>query len=320
MKPFRFGLVTFSDAWYSPTQGNWRIAVKHIEELGFSTIFIPDHFRPQWEPVATMAAVAAVTEKLNVGTSVFDVDYRHPVVLAQASATIHMLSNGRHEFGIGAGWLKSEYEKAGIPFDPAWKRIQRLEEAVKIIKSLWTNEITSFEGKHYKIKELHRISPPLKDRPRLLIGGGGKAMMRLAGRHADIVNISASVPKGTYDRDVVRSSSSSKLREKLEWIHDSAARVGRSYDELEISLWSPRIKITDDPDALYKPIAERYDVSIEDVRDWTYLLYGSGHDIREKLKQLNEDYCINYILVAGRSIGEIERFAKEVIRPLLKTI
>jgi len=318
MKPFRFGLVTFSDAWYSPTQGNWRSAVKHIEELGFSTIFIPDHFRPQWEPVATMAAVAAVTDKINVGTSVFDVDYRHPVVLAQASATIHLLSNGRHEFGIGAGWLKSEYEKAGIPFDPAWKRIQRLEEAVKIIKSLWTNEITSFEGKHYKIKELHRISPPLKDRHRLLIGGGGKAMMRLAGRHADIVNISASVPKGTYDRDVVRSSSSSKLREKLEWIHDSAARVGRSNDELEISLWSPRIKITDDPDTLYKPIAERYDISIEDVRDWTYLLYGSGHDIREKLKRLNEDYCINYILVAGRSIDEIERFAKEVIKPLLK--
>jgi probable F420-dependent oxidoreductase len=293
-------------------------AVKHIEDLGFSTIFVPDHFEHQWEPVATMAAVAAVTEKINVGTSVFDVDYRHPVILAQASATIHMISNGRHEFGIGAGWLKDEYEKAGIPFDPAWKRIQRLEEAVKIIKSLWINETTSFEGKHYKINELPRVSPPLEGRPRLLIGGGGKTMLRLAGRHADIVNISASVPKGIYDKGVVRASSSAKLKEKREWILDSAAKVGRSSDELELSIWAPRIKITDDPDTLFKPLAERFSTSLEDIRDWTYLLYGSGHDLREKLRRWNENYGISYIIVAGASMEDIELFAKEVVIPLSK--
>jgi probable F420-dependent oxidoreductase len=293
MKPFRFGLATFGSRWYSPNQENWVSAVKHIEELGFSTIFIPDHFmEPQWEPVAAMAAVAAVTKKLKVGTSVFDVDYRHPVILAQASATIHMISNGRHEFGIGAGWYKDEYLKAGIPFDPAWKRIQRLEEAVKIIKSLWINETTSFEGKHYQIKELHRISPPFEGRPSLLIGGGGKTMLRLAGRHADIVNISASIPKGVYDREVVLASSSDKLKEKLEWIHGSAAKVGRDPDELEISMWSPRIKITDDPNSFLKPWAERFKMSYEELNNWTYLLVGSAHEIREKLIQWNEDYGV----------------------------
>ena len=145
MQPFRFGLATFNNRWYTPTKDNWIQAINHIEELGFSSIFIPDHFEPQWEPVATLAAVAAVTKDLKVGTSVFDVDYRHPVVLAQSSATIHTISNGRHEFGIGAGWLKDEYLKTGIQFDPAWKRIQRLEEAVKIIKSLWINESTTLQ-------------------------------------------------------------------------------------------------------------------------------------------------------------------------------
>ena len=316
MQPFRFGLATFNNRWYTPTKDNWIQAINHIEELGFSSIFIPDHFEPQWEPVATLAAVAAVTKDLKVGTSVFDVDYRHPVVLAQSSATIHTISNGRHEFGIGAGWLKDEYLKTGIQFDPAWKRIQRLEEAVKIIKSLWINESTTFHGKHYNIENLGRVSPPLVGRPRLMIGGGGKIMLKLAGRQADIVNISASIPKGVYDRDAIVASGESRLGEKLNWIHGAAIQSGRGVDDLELSIWAPRIKITDDADSLYKNFADRFKASIDEIRDWTYLLYGTGEEIREKLKRWNENYGISYIVTAGESMADIEAFSEEIIRPL----
>jgi len=104
-KPIRFGIATFCNRWYMPTQQDWREKVLQIEKLGYSSIFIPDHFgtfEPQWEPISTIAAIASITKKINVGTIVLSVDYRHPAVIAHASATIHMISNGRHELGIGA--------------------------------------------------------------------------------------------------------------------------------------------------------------------------------------------------------------------------
>ena len=124
-RPFRFGVQVSS----LPPQ-EWILRVRRIEELGFSSLFFPDHFGTQWEPTAGIAAAAAVSERLQVGSLVYDVDYRHPVVLAKTAATIHLISGGRHEFGIGAGWMESEYREAGIGFDRPGVRIERLEEAV----------------------------------------------------------------------------------------------------------------------------------------------------------------------------------------------
>ena len=119
--PFRFGVQVGS------LPSDWLARVRRIEALGYATLFVPDHFGTQWEPVATLAAAAAVTERLRVGSLVYDVDYRHPVVLAKAAATTQLLSNGRHEFGIGAGWMQSDYEEAGLPYDKASVRIARLD-------------------------------------------------------------------------------------------------------------------------------------------------------------------------------------------------
>ena len=138
-KPFRFGV----QVGMLPAE-SWRERVRRIEALGYSTLFFPDHFSTQWEPVAGLAAVAAATERLNVGSLVYDVDYRHPVVLAKAAATIQLLSGGRHEFGIGAGWMQTDYVEAGIAYDRPGVRIERLEEALQIIRSMWANERTGF--------------------------------------------------------------------------------------------------------------------------------------------------------------------------------
>jgi alkanesulfonate monooxygenase SsuD/methylene tetrahydromethanopterin reductase-like flavin-dependent oxidoreductase (luciferase family) len=128
VKSFRFGVVL---SRLPSTE--WVTRVRQIEKLGYSTLFWPDHFRPQWEPVAALAAAASVTKRLHIGSLVYCVDYRHPVVLAKAAATIHLLSGGRHEFGIGAGWMESDYVQAGIRFEPPRFRIERLNEALETL-------------------------------------------------------------------------------------------------------------------------------------------------------------------------------------------
>ena len=129
--PFRFGvqLSALPGPEFAPR-------LRQIEALGYSSVFFPDHFGPQYEPVAALAAAAALTTKLRVGSLVYGVDYRHPVVLAKAAATIQLLSGGRHEFGLGAGWMRSDYDQAGMAYERAGLRIERLDEALTVIRSM----------------------------------------------------------------------------------------------------------------------------------------------------------------------------------------
>ena len=191
-RPFRFGVQVSS----LPETG-WQERVRRIEALGYSSLFCPDHFGPQWDPVALLAAAASVTETLKVGSLVYDVDYRHPVILAKAAATVQILSAGRHEFGIGAGWMKSDYDEAGLTYDRPGIRIERLEEALQIIRGMWTQERTSFEGGHYRVSQIAQAAElPSGGQPKILIGGGGQKVLSVAGRYADIVGINPGIPEG----------------------------------------------------------------------------------------------------------------------------
>jgi len=181
--PFRFGVQLAS-----LPAADWGERLRRIEALGYSTVFWPDHFTSQWDPTTALAAAAVATERLRVGSLVYDVDYRHPVIHAKAAATLHLLSGGRHEFGIGAGWMESDYREAGMLYDPPGVRIARLGEALQIILGMWTQERTSFEGEHYRVIDVARAAAlPEGERPPILIGGGGARLLRLAGRYADIV-------------------------------------------------------------------------------------------------------------------------------------
>ncbi|MGH2898319.1 MAG: LLM class flavin-dependent oxidoreductase, partial [Solirubrobacteraceae bacterium] len=216
-KPFRFAVQISA----LPADG-WIERVRSYERLGYSTVFCPDHFGPQWDPTALLAAAAAVTTRLNVGSLVYDVDYRHPVIHAKAGATIQLLSGGRHEFGIGAGWMRTDYDEAGMAYDRPGVRIERLEEALQIIRSMWENERTSFEGKHYKITNIAKAAElPTGSRPKILIGGGGPRVLRLAGRHADIVGINPSLPEGKITPNSAADLAPERLDEKL-----AAVRAG----------------------------------------------------------------------------------------------
>src|SRR5689334_15279158 len=180
---FRFGVI--NEQMLAPAA--WYEHVRSIEEYGYDIFLIRDHVVPdffgdQYGPIAALMAAASTTRRLRVGTMVFDNDYRHPVMLAKECATIDVLSGGRFELGIGAGWLRAEYQQAGMAFEPAGVRIGRLEEALHILKGLWSASPLTFAGEHYRIAALSGMPTPAQQpHPPILIGGGQRRMLTLAG-------------------------------------------------------------------------------------------------------------------------------------------
>jgi len=311
-RPFRFGVQLN----HLPADG-WADAVRRIEAWGYSTVFFPDHFGTQWEPTAALAAIAAVTQRLHVGTLVYDVDYRHPVVLAKAAATIHLLSGGRHEFGIGAGWMETDYREAGMPYDRPGVRIQRLGEALEIIRSMWTQERTSFSGKHYQITNIAQAALlPAGERPRILIGGGGPRLLALAGRYADIVGINPTLVEGRVTPQTPADLAPERVREKTNWVREAAARAGRDPDALEFNSLSFVLAVSDDPKPLREVLARNTGMSIEQIADCPLFLTGSAAELRDRLEHRREQTGISYIVVQGGKPEALESFAQSVVAPL----
>ena len=312
-RPFRFGVQPAN-----PSASDWRQQARRIEALGYSSVFFPDHFGPQWEPVAALAAIAAVTERLRVGSLVYDVDYRHPVVLAKASATTQLLSGGRHEFGLGAGWMRSDYDEAGMPYDRAGIRIERLDEALRIIRSMWSEAQTTFEGRHYSVQGAQRAveAPADWDPPKILIGGGGPKVLGVAGRHADIVGINPSIPEGRVVATTAADCAPERVREKVGWVREAAAAAGRDPDAIELNSLVFVVALTDDPKPLRAGLAQSSGMTEEEVADCPIFLTGPASEVRDRLEKRREETGISYVVIQGRDPGMLETFAEEVLEPL----
>lgn len=319
---FRFGvqvssLPTSLDDPSGDGAGSWKARVRRIEELGYSTLFFPDHFGPQWDPVAGQAAVAAATERLKVGSLVYDVDYRHPVVFAKTAATIHLLSGGRHEFGLGAGWMQSDYEQAGIDYDRPGLRIERLDEALQIIRAMWNQDSTSFEGKHYQINAVPQAAElPAGSAPKVLVGGGGPRVLRLAGRLADIVGINPTLHEGKISNQTAADLAPERVREKVGWVREAASKAGRDAEAIEFNSLVFVVAMTDDPKGLRAGLAKNTGMSVDEVADCPIFLTGSASEIVERLEKRREETGISYITIQGRDPDVLERFAEGVVAPL----
>ena len=235
-KPFRFGVQSRSAGPREP----WLEAVRQVEALGYDTIMWPDHFLRGFEPVAAMAAAAMVTTRLKLSGFVFDNDFRHPVVLAMSAGSIDILSDGRLELGIGAGWLKDEYDQSGIPFDPPRVRIARLEEAVHLLKKLLSGERTTFTGEFYQVDGLQIPPAPVqRPYPPLVIGGGSPRILALAAREADIVGITTrALPDGSKDAEDMTAAATAR---KIAWVREAA---GERFDDIELNTICPTVEIT----------------------------------------------------------------------------
>jgi len=301
--PFRFGVQSRS----AGPRGPWLEAVRRVEELGYDTLMWPDHFVRGFEPVAAMAAAAIATERLRLSGFVFDNDFRHPVVLAMSAGSIDILSNGRLELGIGAGWLKEEYDLAGIPFDPPGVRIARLEEAVHLLKLLLSGERTSFSGEFYTVDGLQIPPAPVqKPYPPLIIGGGSPKILALAAREADIVGITTrALPDGSKDAEDMTAAATAR---KIDWVREAA---GDRFARIELNTICPTVEIADDRRAAAERIAADLPVSAAEVLDSPAVLLGTVDQIVETLKERRERYGFSYIVILE---PVMEAFAPVVAR------
>ncbi|HEX6778766.1 MAG TPA: TIGR03621 family F420-dependent LLM class oxidoreductase [Ktedonobacterales bacterium] len=233
-RPFRFGVV----AAYAQSHTAWVAAARRAEELGYATLLMPDRANiGGLAPLAALAVAAEATTKLRLGSYVFCNDYRHPVLLAREAATLDLLSDGRFELGMGAGVGSSEFQQMGIPFANAGTRVGRLEEALQIMKRLFTEESVDFVGKYYTITQVRGYPRPVqKPRSPLLVAGAGERMLKLAAREADIVAIGAKITERGAD------PTDATLEQKIAWIKEAA---GQRFADLELSQTIYDLHITD---------------------------------------------------------------------------
>lgn len=312
VRPFRFGVINERMS----TREAWLEGARRAEALGYSTYLIRDHLRPdffgpQFAPFAALTAAAMVTTSLRVGTLVIDNDFRHPAVLAKEAATLDLLSDGRFELGLGAGWLEVEYTAAGIPFEPAGVRISRMEESIPILKGLFGEIPVSALGSYYTLTGLDGYPKPAqRPHPPLLIGAAGKRMLRIAGREADTVSImTSSVATGSIVVDPA-GKRSARVAEQIAWIKEGA---GERFDDVELSTGIDLV-VSDD----HRGETERYIArqgwtgsSAVDVWDMPNVYIGSADEIAEAMRMWRERLGLSYFVVDDM---DVDAFAPVVAR------
>ncbi|CAN5852235.1 LLM class F420-dependent oxidoreductase [soil metagenome] len=290
-RPLRFGV----QAHTAPSGPAWADLARRAEELGFSALFLPDHFGDQLAPIPALMAAADATSELRVGALVLDNDYRHPLVLAKELATLDLLSGGRLEIGLGAGWMRSDYDESGIAYDPPAERVDRFEEGLAIVAGLLGPDPLTFEGKHYRITDHNGLPKPVQaPRPPILVGGGLKRMLTLAGRHADIVGINPTMPNGAADADAARTGTAEETDQKLAWVRESA---GERYDDLEINLLNFGCFVTDDRHDLADKLAPAFGLTPEALLEFPHALMGTVEEISETIEARRRRWDASYIVV-----------------------
>ncbi|MGB6059836.1 MAG: TIGR03621 family F420-dependent LLM class oxidoreductase [Microthrixaceae bacterium] len=297
-RKFRFGAQL-----HQPLAGlTWAQTAQRIEELGYSTLFLPDHFGEQLAPIAAMTAAAAATTTLRVGTLVFDNDYRHPVVLAKEMATIDVLFEGRCEVGMGAGWMATDYAESGISMDPPKVRVDRLIEGAEIVRGLWGEGPVNHSGEHYTITEMVGLPRPSSaGGPPLIIAGGSPRMLRFAGRTADIVGVNPSIHSGEVDAEAARDGMADRMDRKVQWVREGA---GGRFDDLEINAWVPVVAITDDAQAVAEMIAPGFGIDVEhasEALDSPMTMVGTEDQIAERLRERRDRWGFSYHVVQNES-------------------
>lgn len=307
MKPFRFGAAVPAGA----TRAEWLALAGRVEDLGYSTLLVADHLVPHAPaPLVALAAVAQTATDIRLGTLVLNNDLRHPVVLAQEAAALDVLSEGRLELGMGAGWAKEEYDHAGIPFEPGATRVERLEEALPILAGLLAGEEVSCSGRHYRVTG-HHVEPRPVQRPRppILVGGSGRRLLSLAAREADIVGIAAAQSRddGALAADGFTAEATES---KVAWVR---AQAGDRFPDLELSVLLQGVVVTDDRDAAAERVRERLpELGPVEILASPHLLIGSVGEMVDVLEARRERLGISYCVARGE--GAIDALAPVVAR------
>ena len=303
MHPFRFAVQLSS----APTGKAWRELSRKVEALGYSTLFIPDHFGDQWAPIVALTVAAEATESLKVGSLVFDNDYRHPVVLAKEIATLDLVTEGRVEFGLGAGWMKSDYEQSGMPYDRPGVRIERMQEGLTIMKSLWEDGTVTLPGKHYSVSGAEGLPRPYSSpRPPILLGGGSPRVLSVAAKEADIVGINPSLAAGAITADVADAAKAAPFRQRVKWVKEAA---GSRFSQLELQCLTFMVQIVPNAPEVLESVAPLFGITPEEAAEMPIVLVGTVEEIADTLRQRRQEYGFSYWVVHE---AELEAFAPVV--------
>jgi len=280
---------------------SWGDELRRLEGAGFDAVGVADHFTGGWtvEPVAALAAAAMATTTLRLQTSVLGNDYRHPVLVHRSAVTLDAVSEGRLILGLGAGWLRSDYEAAGLVLDPPGVRVARLEEAVAVIKGLFAPGPFHHEGNHYRIRaDTDRPACVQVPRPPLLLGGGSPRVLRLAGREADVVSVVASLRAGALGAAAVADLAAERVVEKLGWVRQGLAEGGRDPAAVTLSInhWLVRITSTEaEAAAFLERTAGRQGVAPQVLADSPAVLVGTVPRLAELLVERRERYGFEHL-------------------------
>jgi probable F420-dependent oxidoreductase len=303
MRAFRFGLTTSSAA----SGAEWLARARRAEDLGYEALLVPDHLGSQLSPVPALAAAAAATTRIRIGSYVFANDFRHPLLLAREAATLDVLSDGRLEFGIGAGWRVSDYTQLGVPYDLPGRRIDRLEEALGIIRRLFAGETVTHAGAAYAVRGA-RLHPTPVQRPiPIMLGGGGPRVLRLAGRTADIVNF---IPQFTAaGRPTLRQVTEGALDEKVAAVRDAA---GARFDTIELGLFLGAAGMVGAGTPILPSFAAAGMTALGTLVRSPYVLYGTRRGLRELLERRRERLGISAYVIPGPAMESLAPLVEDL--------
>jgi len=292
MKPFRFGVNVRS----AGSRAEWVDKARKVEDLGYAILTVPDHLASTLAPIPALICAAEATRRLRVGTNVLNNDFRHPVLVAREAATADFLTDGRLQLGLGAGHMKSEYDEAGLSFDAGGARVERLAEAVAIVKGLLKGEEVTFTGRYYRVTA-HKVHPLPVQRPHppILIGGNGRQLLTLAATQADIVGLSGiSFRRGGTAPDLSGWRTAS-VDERVQLVR---ATAGDRHDTLELSALVQRVVVTDNRAEAAEELARRWtQLTPAEILQSPYVLVGTVNQQIEDLEARRERWGISQYVI-----------------------
>jgi len=309
------------------------------EAFGFDLVVFPDHFvyegpERQYDPrtkvfdsIVLAAAAIEATKKIKVGQLVLCNLFRHPTVTAQALMTLDHFSGGRALAGLGTGWTESEFQMTGIPFPSISDRLRMLDESLTCIRSLWTNERTTFDGEFYKFKDAIMWPKPVqKPYPPIILGGGGKGLLRIAAKHADYINIIPGAGKrGHISMAEIKELTDESFRDRMNFTRAEAKRFGRDGDAIRGSNFIFLPILTDSAEATRNTaqmMSGGFGVSPEALLAQPVALIGTPDEWVKELRRRIERWGVTQFIfsaaAAGIPIDEkmIRRIREEVIAKL----
>ena len=310
-RPFRFGVQSYAAS--SPQ--DWRDQARWAEDNGFSTFSVADHvigpgpaLAAGNHPVQDVAAVPAMavaaeaTSTIRIGARVFCVDYRQPVVFAKEMATLDFFSDGRLELGLGAGWLRSEYEAMGVAWDRPGVRLDRLEETIALLRAHFGDGPVDIDGEHVHASGFEGVPKPANGVPPIMIGGGARRILGIAGREADIVSLNFDNSSGKLGSEGFGSSTAELTEQKISWIR---AGAGERFDDLELEIAAYFTFVTDQRDDMLAKMAPGMGLQPDELGVHPHGLIGPVESICDQLIERRERYGISYVTFSARAAASV---------------